>query len=465
MKYLSKMLINNQEKSLYVCLNENGNTFNYYLDNKIIGAYTTTVPGEKIIFKESEELADISEDIKEEIRNKVNEIDFKELREELLEYRKKNKINELAHVLGEGYENEDITRIAEVELEEQSIEDEEEQEQIEENEESQEQESDEEKIEDDKESQEKLEEDLENQEEIEDEDNTKETTRQKNVVIKQEIKLNSKVNEIKTLGQILRGKISNFPLDAKKLVVIESSKKNRLLQDKNSKSSNIDSARYSLAVVDSKGIITPLNIEVDETVGTNPTQENYQLKGNGEVEKEDVLCRYKIAGNETISIKNGQYGEIEVFYSPGKTRSGNKSFDKQLETNNVWPIKTQIRDTVGEYNTEGNRQIDRAVKEADEHFKEHPENMDYRDADGIEETSSCYLSKEQCIEILSEVEEISDVYNRAYVTNMLEKYIEKNKIDENHITQEELEKIQKEIEEEAEREHDMGLDLSHGDVS
>ena len=71
-----------------------------------------------------------------------------------------------------------------------------------------------------------------------------------------------------------------------------------------------------------EGNIKALDLENDMQAGENPTERNYQVKQNDEIEKGDVLTRLKLQGDETIGIKKGKYGEVEVYHSHGKTIGG-----------------------------------------------------------------------------------------------------------------------------------------------
>ena len=52
-KRIATINVNGENKDLYVVLNEKGNTFTYYLDEEIIGAYMPSAMEEKIVFKEN----------------------------------------------------------------------------------------------------------------------------------------------------------------------------------------------------------------------------------------------------------------------------------------------------------------------------------------------------------------------------------------------------------------------------
>ena len=53
MRNIATINVNGENKNLYVVLNEQGNTFMYYLDEELIGAYTPGAMEEKIVFKEN----------------------------------------------------------------------------------------------------------------------------------------------------------------------------------------------------------------------------------------------------------------------------------------------------------------------------------------------------------------------------------------------------------------------------
>ena len=179
--------------------------------------------------------------------------------------------------------------------------------------------------------------------------------------LKQNLKLNSKVNEMKTLGQTLK-----LPSEYERIAVVESYEMSKIDGESNA------TTRYCFVGITKDGIVKKLDtLEQDMSVGNNSTQEEYKVMHDGDIEDSMVLSRYTIDGtNATLSIRNGEAGQIEVFYSPEKTREGNESFDKQLETDNIWPISTEIRKVVGEYNKEGIYATDEAYDKAEEAKKD-----------------------------------------------------------------------------------------------
>ena len=77
----------------------------------------------------------------------------------------------------------------------------------------------------------------------------------------------------------------------------------------------------------------------------------------------------------TFAIKNGKYGEIKVYHSPrktigGKEIEGNKSLDRELETDNIWEIKKEERDLAEEYG-DGYRSVEEGYQE----IKSHEDNL------------------------------------------------------------------------------------------
>ena len=155
-------------------------------------------------------------------------------------------------------------------------------------------------------------------------------------------------------------------------------------------------SRYSFVAIANDGTVVPLDLKQDHQEGNNPNEINYQVNQKGEVEQDDVTSRFKI-GSGTFAVKKGDYGEIEVYHSPRKTIGGNgvegnKSLDRQLETDNVWIMKKEVRDLAAKYKT-GYRSVEEGYQEAKMHENEKGEiiqsdKMRVEDIDGIENTKS-----------------------------------------------------------------------------
>lgn len=204
----------------------------------------------------------------------------------------------------------------------------------------------------------------------------------KDVNIKQEMETKDKATDMKTLGQIIEksGKMPNIE-DAKftKIGVIESVERDNLVNAKGEKEKT-NTTRYSFVAITNDNKVVPLDLELDNTAGINSNEQNYQVSQKGEIEKDDVSSRYKL-GEGTISVKNGEYGEVKVYHSPrktigGKDVEGNKNLDRELETNNVWEIKKDERDLAEEYG-DGYRSVEESYQEA----KKHEENGKAEDGD------------------------------------------------------------------------------------
>ncbi len=220
----------------------------------------------------------------------------------------------------------------------------------------------------------------------------------KDVNIKQEMELNNKVTDMKTLGQLLEDNNKLPQIEGKKFIkmgVIESDHIDELT---NQKGENVkaNTTRYSFIAIANDGTVMPLELSQDHQEGNNPTEVNYQIKQNGEIQKDDVSSRFNI-GEGTFAIKNGEYGEIKVYHSPrktigGKDQQGNKSLDRELETDNVWNMKKEERDIAGQYKT-GYRSVEKGYQEAKLHEDETGEilpedKMKTADIDGDLKTKS-----------------------------------------------------------------------------
>ena len=203
---------------------------------------------------------------------------------------------------------------------------------------------------------------------------------------------------MKTLGKLLRDNGQLPQIKGKKFTkigIIESDQRDNLIDSKG-KRAKVNTTRYAFVAISSDGTVVPLDIKQDHTEGNNPRETNYQISQNGRVQKDDVLSRYKI-GQGTIAVKNGRYGEIKVYHSPRKTIGGsgiegNKSLDRELETNNVWEIKKEERDLAEDYG-DGYRSVEESYQEARLHENKSgkmidPKEMQIEDIDGEKNTKS-----------------------------------------------------------------------------
>ena len=226
----------------------------------------------------------------------------------------------------------------------------------------------------------------------------KEQSTIKDVNIKQEMETKDKVTDMKTLGKLLKDNGKLPQIEGKEFIkigIIESDERDNLLTEKGEKA-KVNTTRYSFVAISKDGSVVPLDIEQDHAEGNNPREINYQVSQKGEVSQDDVLSRFKI-GEGTLAVKNGKYGEIKVYHSPRKTIGGsgiegNKSLDRELETDNIWEIKKEERDLAGEYE-DGYRSVEEGYQEAKLHQDEKgkiPESdkLKIADIDGEKNTKS-----------------------------------------------------------------------------
>lgn len=361
MKYIGKIKVGEEEKILSVTKKDN--KYEYFLDNESIGIYDPiTMYGmeEKILFKENTLENELSGNIKDEIVNLIDDVDENELKniQPNYEARQVEALEKLLQI----DDDKTITRIATVRLNE--------------------------KLEDKEKEEQKTE-----KENIEEKQKILGTT--KNVTIKQEMNFNDKVTDIRDLGQLISDEGKMPKLEGKNFVkmgIIESEQMDNL-KNANGDIAKENTTRYSFVAIATDGTVVPIDLEQDYQEGSNPLEENYQISRDGKIEKDDVLSRFKI-GDGSFSIKNGQYGELQVYHSPRKTLGGegiegNKSLDIQLETDNVWERTDEQRELVGEHTT-GYRSVERSYQEAKSHEVdgEECEKLKTEDLDGNEDSKS-----------------------------------------------------------------------------
>ncbi len=333
----------------------------YYLDTLEIGTLNKKIIDNNILFKERK----VEEELGKQIRDVVMSIDLRKKEISLIKENEKEKdLIEKALGLEPEYE---ITSIATISLREKLIEEQ------------------------------KKKTKKENQNILINLPKKLNTT--KDVNIKQEMKMNSKVTDMKTLEQILKDNEKLPQIKNKKFIkmgIIESDHRDNLLDTKTGEKAKVNTTRYSFVAIANDGTVVPLDLKQDHQEGNNPNEINYQVNQKGEVEQDNVTSRFKI-GSGTFAVKKGDYGEIEVYHSPRKTIGGNgvegnKSLDRQLETDNVWIMKKEVRDLAAKYKT-GYRSVEEGYQEAKMHENEKGEiiqsdKMRVEDIDGIENTKS-----------------------------------------------------------------------------
>ena len=421
MKILGTVNTDEGEKVLYV-KNIDNDRYVYYLGDNEIGGYDKDVSMQKIIFKENSIENELSAEIKDEINKILEDVSLEEIQETEKDY-EQEKVGEIKDILGLEDE-EQIERIAEIDLEQEFIED-----------------------------------TKEKNEKEKDENESIKFATEEDVNIKQEMNFENKTTDMKTLGQLLQkeGKIPNIPgKKFTKMGIIESDQMDELTTQ-NGEKSKVNSTRYSFVAIATDGTVVPMNLEQDHQEGNNPLETNYQVNQDGSVEKDDVLSRFKI-GEGTFSVKNGQYGELKIYHSPRKTLGGegiegNKSLDRELETDNVWELKKEERDLASEYG-DGYRSVEEGYQEVRNIEKENEGNdcdeITTDDIDGEEGTKGHNHDEEfiqKTTEELLEVDVINEVFTRKEIEETLRRAKENYKDD---LTNEQIaEKVAQDLEQDA----------------
>lgn len=239
----------------------------YYLDTLEIGTLNKKMIENNILFKERK----VEEELGKQIRDVVMSIDLRKKEISLIEENEKEK-NLIEKALGLEKEYE-ITAIATISLREKLIEDEK------------------------KKTWNKNQNILINL--------PKKLNTTKDVNIKQEMKMNSKVTDMKTLEQILKDNKKLPQIKNKKFIkmgIIESDHRDNLLDTKTGKQAKVNTTRYSFVAIANDGTVVPLDLKQDYQEGNNPNEINYQVNQKGEVEQDDVTSRFKI-GNGTFGVK------------------------------------------------------------------------------------------------------------------------------------------------------------------
>lgn len=335
----------------------------YYLDTKEIGTYVKKIKGNHILLKEKT----VEEELAKQIKDVVQSIDLTK-KEISLRAEQEKQRHLIEKALGWKQERE-IMQIVSLDLKQ--------------------------KLE---ETQEKNKEKIKEQGERNKFWRPKKENKETDVNIKQEMEMNDKVTDMKTLGKVLE-KAGMLPkVEGKefvKLGVIEATQRDNLITSKGEKAKN-NTTRYAFVAIAKDGSVVPLDLKQDHAEGNNPRETNYQVSQKGEVTQDDVLSRYKI-GEGTLAIKNGNYGEIKVYHSPrktigGKGVEGNRSLDRELETDNVWSMKKEERDLSEEYG-DGYRSVEESYQEAKSHEDStgriiDDDKMKTKDIDGDRNTKS-----------------------------------------------------------------------------
>ena len=130
---------------------------------------------------------------------------------------------------------------------------------------------------------------------------------------------------------------------------------------------------------------------------------------------------------------------------------GNDTLTMQArDDNTIYQIETEVRETLGEHESNGEYVVNKGLEEVDKH-DEDEQYLDHRDVDGDPNTKSHDHFEEMADRIIAD-DKVSEVYNREDVMKTLKELSEKNP----EMNFEELEtKAQEYLEEQAEKEHDL----------
>ena len=405
-----------EKGSIEVTVSQNSNgTYVYSIGNTVIGLYNPKVMKDEKIVIRSKTLKD---EIASQIKDTIDGMDKNEIEKESQETKKIYTYMKEIGVRG------DNIRIVKINLNEQ------------------------EKNKDNKEKKENKKQEDEEKSNLE----GKKVATTKDVNIKQEIDINEKANDMKDVAQWLGGKLTK---DIKKIGVIESTDMSKM-QDENGKDYKNGSTRYSLIVINKKGEVEPLSkyipqLKQRDTAGNNPTEKRVQVRADGKVEKDAVLSEYEI-GEKVIQIDNKEMGRVEMNIGE-EERGGNETLTMQArDDNTIYQIETEVRETLGEHESNGEDAVRDDLDEYRQHEKAECENdLTYKDVDGDPNTKSHDHFEEMADRIIAD-DEISEVYNREDVMKTLEKLSEENP----EMNFEELEtKAQEYLEEQADKEHDL----------
>ena len=426
MKVLGNIMVDGETQILGV--KKEGDLYQYVLGNEVVGFEVVGVfdpdvmADSLIVFRENT----IENELSDQIRDEITQIVETAGKEEILktEPEREQKENVFEEEMGD-----------EEELP------------IEENDEN---------IEEEKEEKEEQEEEKEEKTQQEDEEEQGEIIENTtgDIPIQGEIPMDQMITPTKTLGDIMEaeGKINREDKENGTLGIVYAEHL-RNLQDENGKGLEGDSSKYDVVIIkeetgkDGKHIVEKLDLEQDRLSGTHPSDQNYQVNGREEVTKDTVDTRLQLdeEGEQTLGIKDGQMGEEEAFYSPGKTRTDNENLDIQLETRTSnHPIGGKTKDTqeLSPNNTVGYRSVEDSNEEAKRHENDKGEpckELQVEDIDGDPNTSN-HNHIDDTVALLMENEQIADIFTEREVRGMVERAWDNDKDNRT------LEEFQKDVE-------------------
>ena len=255
-----------------------------------------------------------------------------------------------------------------------------------------------------------------------------EKTTTKDINVKQELNLDERANDMHSIRKWLGGQV---PHSIEKIGVIEADQMDEMKNEKGQKYKNL-TTRYSLVAIGKDGTVEPLQkyipeLEQRDASGNNPVEEKYQVDDQGDVEKDSILSEYQI-GEKIIQIDNKECGRIEMNIGE-VSRDTNETLGMQVrDSNTIYSIDTDIRRTMGEYESNGEYTIEENLEEIKSHEKENPNcnEVDYKEIDGDPNTKS-HNHIEEYLKRLKENDQIDKVFTEKEIKEMLDKGLENGK--------------------------------------
>lgn len=498
-----KLNLNGKKIELTI-LRKDEDEFEYYIGNQLVGGLKTTATSENIVFRSNVLIAalikmgvikkdqkylqnTLESELRSQIRDQINAIDREKLSKEskqtdnMFKYIKSLKIDKIKDVKILDLEREENQE--ELEEEQQKLEEDEigeqekektEKDEYEEEMDSQEKEELEEKTDEknkkskenrkEKDIEKNEEKDQEKDEEENEEDKKKiEKTNVKDVNIKQEVELDERANDMSDIRKWLGGQI---PKDIVKIGVIESYQMNKI-KDDNGKSYENETTRYSLVAIGKDGTVEALQkyipqLQTRTASGNNPTQEKYQIRDDGTVEKDAILSEYEI-GDKIIQLDNKEMGRVEMNIGQ-EARDTTETLGMQVrDSNTIYATDTSTRSVMGEYERRnGEDTVKKNLEEIKMIDKKDPdcEIRTEKDIDGDKGTKSHIHIQEAYAEVIARevmkrYPELGETYNQADIEK---KVIEKMK-DKEYLSKEQLisdvEKLGEEMSKQAQMEHEQ----------
>ena len=261
---------------------------------------------------------------------------------------------------------------------------------------------------------------------------------------KSEIDTNQKVTDKETMASILNVQDKGY----KKIAIIYSDK---MKDDGNT-------TRFSFVGIKEDGTAEKIDT-IEQAYGRNPSKEINSVNRDGsKVEQEQVNSIYRIKGKKEtqIAVDIGAMGTIEPSLVRTPAQDNEEAISIPIETHNVRPTTRETRELMNE---QRNPRVKEEIQRAKEHQELRCDDISLKDIDDNPnnnthehiEISEEYLDK--CATKILENDEVSSIYNRNDVINRLKENIEKSR--EDIQTEELLEQVENQMEEEAKDEHQL----------